>query len=267
MNYLLKPRPKKSKELRRGFVIVLILALLLALLSLAGSSAAYAMFGTIAKPFWLAEQHIESSISDMLVLFQTKQALQNENATLQRELANTASLQLQNNALLTENDSLKALQDEPSRVNAQASEIARVLSSPAQSFYDIFSVQLNPNSKVQTGDRVYGPHAVALGTVSERSGTLARITLFSSAGMVTDVELQKDGSHIQVTGQGDGSFVGVLPRSLVIMPGDAVVLPSFNNAVIGEVGTIEPAREDSFQNVYIRFPFNVTALSWVSIVI
>lgn len=259
MNSLLKPKPQKDPSLRKGVLAVFLFAIILLGFSLLGSSKSYATLGAVAKPFWTIKQNVVASLGSTLASFQSKQTLVAENKDLQSRLQQTESLQAENVALQSENNLLKQL-------NADGTgEVGRVITNPAGSFFDIVSIALPPHSVTKPGAIVYAEGGTAIGTVTEVGGGLAKVELFSSSGKTTDAVLEQGNVPLQLSGLGAGSFLAIVPRDLPIGAGDVVTLPTYRSAVLGVVGSVEHGRSDSFQNVYISYPFNVFDISWVRI--
>jgi cell shape-determining protein MreC len=217
------------------------------------------VFGFVGKPLWYEESVMTDYLSSHIGFFKGSAMLLDENSALKSQMADYSAMNIDRTVLRQENDALK-------KVETSQGEVARVLSGPAESFYDVIVLELAPNSTAQTGDYVYGPDDVILGTIIMRTGNLAKVKLFSSAGETTTVRLSRTGTTLYLTGRGGGNFFVEVPRSLDISVGDAVVLPNFATSILGTVVSVQPGRADSYNNVYISDPLNVFALTWVNII-
>ncbi len=212
------------------------------------------------SPFWKGEQVTGNFFGTHFEILRNKETLLTENTVLRQKLADLSTLSLERDALILENNQLKSLRSESSD-----GEVARILTNPSQSFYDLVTAEVTSNSQVIVGDIVFGPGNTVLGTVVDRSGTLVHIRFYSSAGIETLAQLAKNGTAIDLTGQGGGGFIFPAPRDLDIAVGDIVILPALKTSVLGTVQAVEPLRADSFKNVYISFPLNIFSLTFVRI--
>lgn len=260
MNYPLKPKPRKNASFKTATWVVGIFLCIALIVFYSGNTAFSLVLGPIAKPIWGIRQSISVYISNHIGIWQSKEDLLAQNVSLKEQLSQVETLQMDRDALFLENETLKGL-----GMDSEKGEVARVLSSPSQSFYDIVNVELKPNSDVRIGDTVFGPHDVVIGTIKEKVGSLAQIEYFSRGGVRTIAQLERNGTSMELMGLGGGSFLFVAPRGLEVSVGDSVVLPALTTSLIGHVQAIENIRTDSFKNVYISYPFNIFSLRYVRI--
>lgn len=260
MNYLLKPRQHKNPHLKPALIITAVFGVLVWLLFTFQSNFVFSLLGPVGKPIWKTRDAVSSFFSTRFSFLQEKSALINENQILNKRLADLSAISIQRDALVAENLSLKGL----GHVLPEE-EVAYVLASPIQSYYDVAVVELASNSMAEVGDNVFGPNGIVLGKIIERSGGIAKVEYFSSPDKKIIARIGKENTELELNGVGGGNFVTAIPRALEIASGDLVTIPAFNAGVVGVVGSVEVARSDSFKNVYISYPINIFELTWVKI--
>jgi cell shape-determining protein MreC len=258
MNYLLKTKPKQNSSFRRAFAVVVIVLLVISVLFFFQASFPFRVLGNLAEPLWKVGNMASSFAGSHLGYFQSKKTLIEENQNLRDVTRRFELVTLERNMLQEENNTLKNIQP-------AEGEVARVLTSPSQSFYDILLVELSPESEISSGDMVYGEYGILLGTVVDRTGSFARIELFSSNGRLTPVRLNRTGAELVLVGKGGGNFMVVVPRAFEIYRGDGLIFPALSSGVVASVMSTEDARTDSFTNVYASVPVNIFTLEWVRI--
>ncbi len=218
------------------------------------------MFGFVDNTVSTTNDSALSFFGSLIGHIKSNQKLQDENMNLQYSLSQLSTIVNERDVLLRENTLLKNL------IGGEGgSEVARVVSSPSQSVYDIIIVALKSDSQVRVGDTAWSEGNVILGTVTERTGNIARVELFSSVGKEITVRLEKDGTELLLSGRGGGNFFVATPRALPISENDLVVLPLLTSNILARVRTVEEGRIDSFKSVYLTYPVNVFSLSWVRI--
>lgn len=260
MNYHIKTKQKKNPSVFRAFIVVGICFLVFGVIYVTKTGFFFGIFGHADATVAYTEQSTQSLFGSLIGHIKSNQSLQDENTNLTYSLSQLSAVVSERDMLLRENETLKGVISE-----APGSELARVVSSPSQSFYDIIVVTLKPESQVVVGDFVWTQGNVLLGTVISRTGNLARVELFSSIGKEITGRLEKDGTELILSGRGGGNFFIAAPRALPISENDLISLPTLRSNIIARVRTTEEGRVDSFKSVYLTSPVNVFSLSWVRI--
>lgn len=261
MNYPLKPKQRKNPFIKSAWGFVIAVFAFVYVLSILKSTVLFGVLSPVFSPLWRAKQSTVHFVTSHVGFLEGKQSLISENEDLKQKIESVKALELERDALRQENESLK-------NISAGASgeyEIARVLTSPSQSTYDIVTAQLEPNSDVSVGDKVFGEHSIALGTVVDRKGNFIHIEYYSSPGVKTFAQIGKNETAVEILGQGGGNFLFVAPRDFEVSQGDLVMLPQFETNIIGKVDAVESLRADSLKNVYISYPISVFEISFVRI--
>ena len=69
---------------------------------------------------------------------------------------------------------------------------------------------------------------------------------------------------IEITGRGAGNFIASLPRDLIVAIGDRVTLTvAGHEFILAVVSDIKRTAGDSFQEIFLRVPVNISQLTWV----
>lgn len=143
--------------------------------------------------------------------------------------------------------------------------LARVISKPPVSPFDILTIDIGSNHGIEKGERVLVAENTEIGFVSTVFNDHSIVTLYSNAGERTPVEINSGGSLVIAEGEGGGAFTIQAPRTLTIERGDAISRPSLESRVIGTVESSETEETDSFVTVHARLPINIFEITWVYI--
>ncbi len=258
MNYHLKTKSKGNPSFRRAFLVVCVIFAFLGLLFLLNSRAPLSLLTAIGKPVWSMKQTASIFFRDNDGFLKRKQTLVEENNSLKQSLSDLTIASFERDILKEENRELKLIREE-------SQEIARVLSTPIYTFYDSLIIELSKDSKAKAGDLVFAKGVVLLGEILDRSGSTARVKLFSSPGTLITLRLVSSGAELSVSGRGGGNFSVTVPSSLPIKEGDIFSYPFFTTNVVARVGDVRPAQLDSFNVVLSSYPVNIFELTWVGI--
>lgn len=261
MNYPLKPKQRKNPHLKSAWGFVIGVFAFVYILSIFHSTALFGVLSPVVSPVWRAKQYALNFITSHVGFFEGKQSLITENTNLKQKIEGVTALELERDALIKENESLRGITSSAT----QNDERARILTSPSQSAYDIVTAELEPNSNVAVGDAVFAENNIALGVVKDRKGNFVHIEYYSNPGVKTPAQLGQKATSIEIIGQGSGNFLFVAPRDFEVSQGDLVVLPRFATSIIGRVEAVESLRADSLKNIYISYPINIFTISFVRI--
>ena len=261
MNYPLRPKQRKSPFVKTAWGVVFALGVIVYILLVLESTALFGVFSPIVSPLWRAKQYTHTFILSHIGFLQSKQALVSENLNLRKKLDDLTIIDLERETFQQENEALKKIYNS----GGSDGDIARLLTSPAQSLFDIVTAEVGPQSSVRPGDLVYGYGSVILGSVVDRKGNFIHIKYFSSSGVETPAQIGTDATSVVLVGQGSGNFLFVAPRDFVVSVGDTVIFPNMKTSILGRVEAVESLRADSLKNVYISYPINIFELSFVSV--
>ncbi len=275
MNFQPTKKARHSK-LKIFTILVVCIILLSAIMPKTMSS----FFMAIFSPFWKIEQSVQTS-----GFFHSRAGLYTENTQLKSELDAIRGDAATIGYLENENNELKALLGRPQVRNAV---LATILSSPPFSPYDTVVIDAGKSEGVAIGSLIYVPDMItiagtsanetststgatssststqtelkipkiSIGKVTDIFSHTSRVELYSSAGQKFQVEIGKNHVKAEATGRGGGSFEIIIPRDADVHVGDAIIIPSIETIVFGQVGTIvsDPAR--AYSTVLFNLPVN-----------
>lgn len=225
-------------------------------------NTASSLFIPIANPFLHFGASIHTGINNLLPFLKTNGALIEENKTLKEALSDANGKLLTYNLLADEN---KALKESFHRGTVSAPLLASILARPSRSPYDTLILDVGLRDGVVMGDTVNAFETVAIGTITEVSTRLSKVTLFSAPGEKTNVRLEGAHVSVEIIGQGGGMFLFTLPREIAIMRGEMLILPGINQRVVGVVTKIEVPQNNPFQVVTAKLPINIFEIERVFI--
>ena len=226
-------------------VIALIVILLLGFLNIAwpqtlvknSSGAILNVKNFFSQPF----KNLSTSFKD-------KKELENKIALLEDELLKTQIL------LLSKESGGNIISKEENQF--------KVLSRPPYSLYDTLLVNISDKA-VNIGDLVFVDN-IFVGEVAEVESYTASVKMKSSSGEKTVVRISNVDAEAE--GQGGGQFLVKIPKDLDVEIGDAVLIPSLNNILLGTVGSVEQDSAGTFQNIRFSIPISFQSIDFVEIV-
>jgi cell shape-determining protein MreC len=187
--------------------------------------------------------------------------------------ADVAKLRAERDALLQENDALRA---ETATQKAQLADLgllgapagyirAGVLNRPPVTPYDTLVVGAGVRDGVTDGVYAYGPGGTPVGRVAGVADTSSRIELFSLPTQETEGWVGANRLPITLIGRGAGAFEAALPRDTSVAVGDIVYLPGPGALPIGTVLRIDSDPSSPRAVIHVQPIVNPSSLTWVSI--
>lgn len=270
------PHNKKRNPWYRGTPVVTA-ALLLAIMISPARSYVSSVALMLASPFWYAGSWLYEVGQNAVGIVYDKQMLLQKEARLTEEVALLKEKLVQLDLVTQENSELKKLLSRQTVFShASTTEVtycapvkgalgALVLTDLDSSAYSSLLLDVGSDQNVVRGDIVYSFGDTALGVVSDVYAQRTRVVLYSAPGATHAAFLGKDHVSVTVQGEGGGTFVAELPKSIVVAEGDVVALAKESPALLGTVARIILKEDAPFQEIYIKTPVNLQALRWVYI--
>lgn len=265
MNYLLKSKYKNPFKAKIITVISVSIILFSCLYFFPKSLRSF--FTTISEPLWSIGDSMSSGTGSLLGFFSSKGALLSEISGDKDQISALKVKEMDYDAVLKENQDLKAEQNRLPTDKAGKSFsdriLSRVLSKPPQSPYDTFIIDVGQSEGSVVGSNVYISDTILIGTVTSVTAHSSIIELFSKGDKKNQFELSRTGSSYELSGRGGGNFVVEVPKDADILWGDVFTSPHLSTSVIGSVYYIETNVQSSFKKIYIRIPTNIFQTKWV----
>lgn len=218
-------------------------------------------FTRLAYPVWEVGASVASRAS-VFDVFQSKQTLSRENEKLRNELRDAQLLLADRAVILRENRELKAFQESASSTQGT---IVAVLARPALTPYDTLVVDAGTHDGLEKGASVFVGEHIVLGTIEEVFPHTARVRLFSSPDVETDVFLPESDTVTVARGIGNGVFTLRIPSAISVAFHDPVQFSGGRLRILGFVDSVDVSSGDLFQTVWLRTPVNINTLQWVMI--
>jgi len=268
----LQSREKKYWYESWGIIAV---ALILAIMISPARIFASRLAVLIATPFWYTGQYIVTGTESFASGFSNKQKLLAENEALKSEIATIKERLAYLSVLKDENNNLKNLISRRSNTAFSSTTSFRlcpptetaiggvVILSPEKSYYNSMLIDVGRDDGISKGDRVYTFGDIVLGTVCDVFSDKSRVILYSAAKVITPVFLGKENTSISIEGDGAGTFIAKLPKSVTLSKGDRATLPSDKLSLVAMVEQVKTSEDAPFATIYLKSPANLYSLKWV----
>ncbi len=219
---------------------------------------------TLAGHIWDVGDTTSGKLSGLKESFVSKDKLAEELARTRDELEQVRNLKYENIYLRAQNSTLLSLTSAGLQEGIHSRVHASVFSTSGVTPYGTIMITTKAGS-LNVGAVVLGKSAIALGNISDISGKVATVHLFSMAERSVDViiGIGEDAITTKALGVGSGNFVISAPRDAHVQVGDPVFAASALGYIIAIVGEVESNPADAFIRIYARVPFNIQALNSV----
>lgn len=263
MSYL--PQFRKQGKARFFYFAGILLVVLIAGSFVFGLlDAPRAILVSAVSPIWDAENNFLLKIKVWSGYFKSKKALSEENMKLKNNLLRLSAIELENRALVDENDALK---EEVGRGGGrQQGVLGIILARPNRTPYDTFIIDVGANYGVKRGDRVITLGNIIIGEIIEAYESESRAVLYSSPERETDVIIGPEYISAVAYGIGNGNYRIEIPREVGIEPNFIISVPSIENYILGSVSEVKSEPADALKRILFKIPVNFQQLRWVEII-
>lgn len=259
-------RQDKHKSIRERLLLPLLTAIFFIILFLfIPSSTEKIVRGLQSAAFTLFSE--KSAVSKNITSFRTfilsKESLLRENEILKSKLNALSFQSNQIDRVEKENERLKDLWG---RKEKQTLVLARILTRPNRTPYDTFIIDAGADLGVKKGQRVFALGNILIGTVEYSRERATLVKLFSSHGNFFDAIVEGDKNiPLSVSGKGGGSFEAIVPKTLEIKEGEAIIVPDLSRTIIGYVEKILIDPRDPFVKILINSAIPLNSINEVQI--
>ena len=218
---------------------------------------------SVAPSLWGAGENAESVLGTFLTNFKEKDALVNENETLNETISIMETKVLDRNLLA---EKVTKLEEALGRARSDDRVVASVLVGPGRSPYDTLVIDAGEEEGINIGNMVVYSGSGVIGEVVEATPYSAKIKLYSSHGEEHRVTV---GSHyipVLAIGRGMGNFEAKVPQDSSVSVGDYVVTAK-GNLILGTVSLIEAKPAEPIKRIFFRVPFNITEIQSVEVIV
>jgi len=259
---------------RKFIALCFFIAILLFLFRAPVGGVLGSVLNVVGRPFWLVRDVVVLRTHNLLALFESKVALENENRTLKDQLTSNKLDLLTQVALHEENEVLK---EALGRKTNKPTLVARVLATPPRSPYDTLLIDAGSNEEVSRGMAVFTDGDFKVGEVTDVFAHTAVVTLYSKSGTELPVIVHTNTAtstasstlrtlHTVATmahGVGGGNFRIVLPKGTPVQVGNLVEIPLLASTYAGTIDAIERPEGTSLQTLFVRLPLNLSDIRLV----
>ncbi|HEY4476441.1 MAG TPA: hypothetical protein VJB69_00405 [Candidatus Paceibacterota bacterium] len=217
------------------------------------------------SPLWSIGRGVEIFFIGLGGIFSSKLSLVQENVAL-RSIVNQQSIALLNQTILKqENIILRQIVNRA--MDAQPLTIGRLENRGEEFPLGVAIIDTgfqNTTTGLSPGVVVVSEGAVILGELIEIYPKTAKMHFYSTTGERLMAQLGEMHVPIEITGRGAGNFIASLPRDLIVAIGDRVTLTvAGHEFILAVVSDIKRTAGDSFQEIFLRVPVNISQLTWV----
>ncbi len=214
----------------------------------------------LASPVWQLRSNIDDSYHDLRAQLSSKSQLHEENELLKKALIEERVGGLAYRVAVAELQELYQKLDREYQEGIPAAIISRDSASP----YDLWVIDRGSRHGITTGDKITVGGRVALGEIISTEPVSSRFKLYSAGGQKTEAILFPLQKNVQVEGTGSGfEFELSLDESVEV--GDLLLIPGFEQKIIGEVIRVDVPDTGSFQKVYARLPVDTSQLKYITV--
>ncbi len=143
---------------------------------------------------------------------------------------------------------------------------ARVTSRPPFTMYDVLLLNKGTKDGIEIGMKVYtASTSLPIGLISEVSAASSYVTLFSNSDQKSEIEIGSSTTSYEAFGSGNGVFETRVPRSVSVLVGDIVRMPSKTLFPYSTVEDVESDDTDPFSTIRFRLPIGFNQLEFVQI--
>ena len=258
-------RRPRTGEYGKGRLIgaTIVVAVILIIDMLSGGFVRNAARGGVASVYGWGDRFIEAAMDTGF--FSSRRSLAEQNRTLTERLSTLEVGEQNYNALLAENEALKALlRVAGPGLGGAAGITAPVVSSIRSSPYGTFLIGAGLSDGVRNGSYVVAAGGTVVGVVRD---TGKRVSVVSEIfGPGREEEGVINGASVTLEGSGGGNAYAKVPRGLAVSIGDPVIAPQYGSRIVGIVGKTASSSASASQDVYIRLPINFSTQRYVYII-
>jgi cell shape-determining protein MreC len=201
--------------------------------------------------------------SELIDVLHSKRTLLQENRELRQKMLLMSALEIERNALKSENEQIKAMLGRSTSTIPVI--LAQILSKPGYSPYDTLILDVGEQDGVKVGDLVLVENTLVVGEIMTVQGHSSNALLYSSPEHKTEVFIGQRAVQATAVGKGGGNFEVRVPRNTEFQKGDEVRLSHFPDIVFGSVTDINGATADTFERVLFRSLIDVSDVRFVTI--
>lgn len=143
--------------------------------------------------------------------------------------------------------------------------LAVILSRPPKVPFDSLVIDVGEDHDINPGDLVYGEMDYLIGHVDAVYAKSAVAKLFSSPGEKVDVLLGSSTTPVVAEGRGGGNFYIKVPKNIMVLEGDQIIIPGINPVVLGTAEKVDSDEGEAFSYVYFKLPVLLNSLHYVQI--
>lgn len=217
----------------------------------------------VISPIWKLENNASSNSKSFFANLKAKRALDAENTILKNRVTELEAKLADHDVIANENLALKELLG---RKGSEDLILGTVLIKPNRSVYDTLVIDAGSSVGVTSGALVYAYGVIPIGTITSVSAKTSTVTLFSTAGQITNSRIDGKNIDIELVGRGGGNFELKVPRDVSLEPDMEVLLPGLKPMVVAIVTKSITDARDPVQTFLLTSPVNINELNWVQIV-
>ncbi len=228
---------------------------------------------TVFRPVLTSGNNVGGKIKSIGAYFSSKNSLYNENLNLKARIDRDTADRANYDSVIKENADLKEILGRKNEGTPLI--IAAILEKPNQSPYDTIVIDIGSDSGLMVGKNVFALGSIPIGRVAEVYPRMSKVILFTNSGEKTEVIISSKPASTDVSqggnvfaeliGRGGGNFEMVLPRDMILLKDDQVVLPGITPYVVGIVKTIISDEREAFQKALLVAPVNIQSLKFVEV--
>ncbi len=218
---------------------------------------------SIGIHLWKSQNALSQKVDDSGFLIRTKKSVFLENQSLKTRNEELVLAMTDYQIIKKENEELKTILG---KVNTKGSVVlGTILAKPNKSLYDTLVLDVGINNGVEIGDVVWAGMEFPLGKITVANEHTSVVTLFSSAGFVTDAQIDSTNTSVDLVGRGGNNFEISVPHDLNIPSGSFAVIPTLGSKIVAIVVDIIFDPHEPMNKIILKSPVNIQDLKWVEV--
>lgn len=217
------------------------------------------------RPLWWGSEGIFTASQAVTDLFRDRNRLVVENRQLQKENNDLKIKLLARKQEETDNEYLRALLG---RIGAkELPVVGEVIFLPNFIPHQTLLIDVgeaNLTKTLQLGDLAVAHGSVLVGRLAEVNSWFSKVRLLSAEADLSVVIGPKNVPAL-AHGAGAGNFSVSLPKDTKISLGDRVIMPLYNDLLLGVVRHIDKNSNQPNQTILVKTPVNLWQLRWLEI--
>lgn len=139
--------------------------------------------------------------------------------------------------------------------------VGRIIMRPPRTHYDTLLAALGDNDVLINDLALF--ENFLIGTVREKSGNVALVSLYTAPGNTLDVRVGEPSAIVVAHGLGGGAFLFDVPNEVLVESGDVVTSAAYDTYVVGIVQNVVTDPDRTSKRIYAHSTVSLADIGFV----